>query len=261
MSDRSPAHVASSVSQVTANDVDITIMVPCFNEELNIETSLDVLLEAFRPLKWTYELLVVDDGSRDRTAEIIGAFMASHPQAPITFVRNATNMGLGFNYFAAAHLGRGRHYMLINGDNDVPPETIRTMVNSIEADSLAIFYPVDSRPWQRRALSRTFVMLVRMLSGTRLQHYNSGAVYKSEQVRGWNNRANGYGYQAEFLCHLVRDPRCRYVEIPIHIQTRHKGRSKAFTLRNLGSIASSLGRILLNRFKQPLPKGGVHEHT
>jgi glycosyltransferase involved in cell wall biosynthesis len=57
----------------------------------------------------TYDIVIIDDCSRDRSVDLICEFMARHPDLPITLYVNKVNQGLGANCAEAAFRGRGRY--------------------------------------------------------------------------------------------------------------------------------------------------------
>ena len=65
------------------DELDLTIFIPCRNEEGNIGRTLNEIVEALKPYPYTYELIVADDASRDSSIAEIEAFMAAHPQVRI----------------------------------------------------------------------------------------------------------------------------------------------------------------------------------
>src|SRR6266852_1422696 len=98
-------------------ELDLTLFVACFNEEPNIVGTLDAIQEAMKELPLTYEIIVVDDASRDGSVEAVKAYQLRTPSVSLTLVENPTNRGLAHNFAEAAFLGRGRYYKLVCGDN------------------------------------------------------------------------------------------------------------------------------------------------
>ena len=66
----------------------IDIVIPAFNEEGNIARAIETLFTRLAPLPYRFELIVVDDGSRDRTAEIAAGFVGRHPVRVVRLTRN-----------------------------------------------------------------------------------------------------------------------------------------------------------------------------
>ena len=99
-----------------ADSCDLTIFIACFNEEQGILSTLDKVLGALKDVGCTYDIVVIDDASTDRTVELVRAFLASHPQEPITLYVNELNQGLGANFAEGAFRGRGRYYRLVITD-------------------------------------------------------------------------------------------------------------------------------------------------
>jgi len=128
--------------------LDLTIIVPCFNEEANVSDTLDTVLAAMAELPWSYEILVIDDGSADRTSEVVEEYRATRSEAPIRLYRNAVNVGLTRTYVDGAFRGRGKYYRLVCGDNVEPRETIEAVFRDLGKADLIIPYhpPVPGKP-------------------------------------------------------------------------------------------------------------------
>jgi glycosyltransferase involved in cell wall biosynthesis len=195
-----------------------------------------------------YEILVVDDASEDGTVEEVVACCRRYPTVPLKLIRNAFCRGLGRNYFVAAQRARGEYFMLVNGDAAEPPESIKAILDCLgRADAIVPYFGLnETRTFARRMLSRTFTVMVSLLSGHRLRYYNGPVLHRTENVRMWCADTAGFGYQAELLCRLL-DEGMTVHEVLIANSDRSRGASKAMTLSSLLSIANTLFHIGLRR--------------
>jgi dolichol-phosphate mannosyltransferase len=240
--------VGQAVPQQHSDSVDITFYVPCLNEERNVPGTLDVIGKAVAATGVSYEILVVDDGSTDRTSAVVESFGAAHPDVPLRLIRNPRTQGVGYNFAAGARVGRGKYYMLVNGDNVERVEVLTALLGRLgQADILIPYFGrLDQRPLARRLVSRAFARLVNVLSGTKVHYYNGAVVHLRENVVRWHPGTRGFAYQAELITRLIRHG-ASYIEMEVPGQERQQGASKAFRLRNFLSVSGSLARILLRR--------------
>src|SRR5215471_14256156 len=104
--------------------LDLSIVVPCLNEQHHIGPTLDTIVAAMMELPYSYDVVVVDDGSTDDTSQVVENYIPAHPELPIRIVKHATNRGLSTSYVDAAFLGRGTYYRLVCGDNAEPKESM-----------------------------------------------------------------------------------------------------------------------------------------
>ena len=98
--------------------VDLTVVVPAYNEELRITRMLDEATEylASRGPALSWEVIVVDDGSRDRTAEVVQAYAARRGGLPVRVMRLARNKGKGGTVRCGMLAGRGRLLLMADAD-------------------------------------------------------------------------------------------------------------------------------------------------
>jgi glycosyltransferase involved in cell wall biosynthesis len=232
----------------SANGIDLTLFVACYNEEQNIVATLDTVVETLRELPLTYEVIVVDDGSRDRSWELLLEYQKQHPALALVLVRNVVNCGLARNFAEAAFLGRGRYYKLLCGDNVESSETLKAVFAQVGKADLVIPYHknIVGRSWLRRFLSRTYTRLVNLLSGQSLRYYNGCGLYRRVDVMRWHSRSSGFGFQAELVTQLLAEG-AAYIEVPITAMERQNGSSTALRLRNWISVGCSLLNIFLCR--------------
>src|SRR5262249_16081279 len=104
LSDLAPNKCTMAVSPLE-NHLDLTLFVVCYNEEENIVGTMETVLEALGEFDFTWEIIIIDDASKDRSVEIIQDFLSKHPDLPITLKVREFNVGLGQNYIEAAFLG------------------------------------------------------------------------------------------------------------------------------------------------------------
>ena len=248
----------------TAGELDLTVFVACFNEEANILATLDTLQEAFRDVRFSWEILVIDDGSEDRTVERVEEYIRRHPRVPIRLIVNETNRGLAQNYIEGAFLGRGEFYRLVCGDNVEDATTLRQVFSHIGKADMVIFYHGDNcRPLFRRILSRIYTGIVNFLSGYRLRYYNGCAIHHRYNVMRWHTNYHGFGFQADLICRLL-DQGFDYIEVPIRAVERAEGHSKALNLKNLLSVVHtfldlSIRRIAKAWFRRKRVRPRFHE--
>jgi len=113
----------------------LTIVLPMFNEEGSIESTVNRIVKTLKPLDWTFEILIVNDGSTDRTLQFAETLQKEFES--INIIDLARNSGHMAALTAGLDLAKGRWVVTIDGDGQDPPELIPQMVASViesEAD-------------------------------------------------------------------------------------------------------------------------------
>jgi len=234
------------------NSIDLTIVIPCLNEAKNIQDTLNTVVAAMRELPYSYEALVIDDGSTDGTGPIVEAYRTAHPDIPLVLHRNAKNQGLTRTYVDGAFLGKGKYYRLVCGDNVEPAETLITVLSQLGKADMVIPYhsEVAGKSAFRRALSNVYTNLVNLLSGYHIHYYNGMALHLRYNVMRWGPYSFGFGFQAELVTRLL-DEGATMIEIPVAAEHREKaGKNSALNLRNFLSVSHTLVEIVIRRIRK-----------
>src|SRR5262249_48394523 len=105
--------------------LDLTVFVSCYNEREYITTTLETVRAALAELNaLSYEIIVIDDCSKDGSADVIEEYIRAHPDERIVLRRNGINLGWAQNFIDAAFIGKGRYYRVICGDASEPKSTM-----------------------------------------------------------------------------------------------------------------------------------------
>jgi polyisoprenyl-phosphate glycosyltransferase len=106
---------------------EISVVVPCFNEDAVLSETTRRLIASLEVIGWPFEIIYVDDGSRDNTARLLTELHGSDPR--IRVVRLSRNFGHQVAISAGLEYARGAAVVLIDADLQDPPEVICEMVD------------------------------------------------------------------------------------------------------------------------------------
>jgi glycosyltransferase involved in cell wall biosynthesis len=228
--------------------VDATFFIPCYNEEENVVGAIETVMAACQATDSSFEILVFDDASRDRTSEVVKAWQASHPNVSVKLFRMEKNRGVARNFVDGAFFGSGIYYRLVCGDNIEPQATHEALLREMGSADIIIpyFTEIRNRPLRRKIISRLYTMLVNLASGYHIRYYNGCPVYRRKDVMRYHVENTGFGYQAEFLTRLIYEGRS-YKEVPLIAYDREG--STAINLKNLLSVGNSLFTVVMRRLR------------
>src|SRR5215471_2405224 len=232
--------------------LDVTIVVPCLNEQHHIGPTLDTVVAAMMELPYSYEVLVVDDGSSDDTSKIVETYMEAHPGLPIRLIKRPVTRGLATSYVDGAFLGRGTYYRLVCGDNVEPKETLVACFKELgKADMIVPYHvAVPGKSAARKGLSKLYTGLVNMFSGYRIRYYNGLAMHLRYNVMRWGPYSFGFGFQAELITRLL-DEGASFIEVPVMAtHTEKSGLNSALNYKNFLSVSHTLLEVLLRRIRK-----------
>jgi glycosyltransferase involved in cell wall biosynthesis len=230
--------------------LDLTVFISCYNEAEYIVATMETVGEALNEIGTiSYEIIVVDDCSKDRSNETVKEYILAHPEERILLRTNRTNRGLAQNYLDVAFVGKGKYYRLICGDNAEPKETIVAVFREIgQADMIIPYYVTsEGKSLYRRSISNTYAGIVNLISGFRLHYYNGLAVHLRYNVMRWHPNTRGFGFQADIICMLL-DQGFSYKQVPVKtVERRVSGSSNALTFKNMLSVAHTMVDLFFRR--------------
>jgi dolichol-phosphate mannosyltransferase len=232
-------------SRATAGtQIDLTFVVPALNEEKNIANTLSSIFSALAayPEK-TAEVIVVDDGSSDRTAFTVEVFAKANPA--VSLIKNPRNLGLGASLQVAITKAGGKSLLIVPGDNDMPEVTLRELIGMTgRADMVMCFFlNREMRGRMRNLLSTLFGLLYSTCFDVYPQYINGPCVYPVGKLKTLSLFSTRFSIVAEINVKLLRQG-VSFIEVPSYRQVGMNG-STSFSLRNLWETASVFCRLLV----------------
>jgi glycosyltransferase involved in cell wall biosynthesis len=156
----------------------VSVVVACYNEQQTLLASVTELLATLEDLGRPFELIFVDDVSRDRTRELIAQILAAHPERELRAILHERNLGRGGSVSDGFRAARGDVVGYLDIDLEVHCRYIPSLVQAIErgADVATVrrIYALQLRHLDRYLMSRGYSWLVKRLLGTRLQDTETG---------------------------------------------------------------------------------------
>ena len=124
----------SSKSETSA--FQLSIIVPSFNEEVRLPASLHLIAAYVSSANYSTEVLVVDDGSKDRTAEVAASFADRIPNLRV--LRNGENRGKGYSVRHGMQEARGEYVLFSDADLSAPIEEADKLLSALRQYDIAI---------------------------------------------------------------------------------------------------------------------------
>ncbi len=227
------------------NKPTISIIIPALNEEKNIKPTIEEVVAAIGNDFSSYEILIFDDCSKDRTGLIADELSSKNKN--VSVIHNANRLGLGGNYKRGVELAKNDYIMLIPGDNQFLRDSLKQIFLPLGAADIIIPYTLNYRirPLHRQFISRAFTSLVNLLFGLKLKYYNGIVIHKKRIIKSVPISSNGFAYQAEILVRLIKSGHS-YKEVGVNILERSHGKSNAFTSKNIYSVLKTLSKLFVD---------------
>jgi glycosyltransferase involved in cell wall biosynthesis len=203
--------------------LELSIVVPLYNEELNVVPLFEELTRALHHAGVSYELILVDDGSTDQTFSRLVAVQSSDPRARV--IRFTRNFGQTAAFAAGFAIARGRLIATIDGDlqND-PADIARLLLHTTEFD-LVCGWRKDRKDdfLTRHVPSVAANWLIGIVSGVRVHDIGcSLKVGRAEFLKRLKLRPGTHRY----LPALASQLGARITEVVVNHRPRQFGRSK-----------------------------------
>lgn len=204
----------------------VSVIIPCYNEEATIE---ELLLRVLRADfgTWKKEIIVVDDGSKDSTREILSRYKG---REPFNIIFHAKNQGKGGAERTAIAQARGDYLVLQDADLEYDPNEIKKLLDVVDASGVPIVFGSRNMETHWHRIRDFFAIsvgvwgsthFVNLLYGTRLT--DAWTCYKlfSREV-AQKARFIGSGFEADYL--FIGDAAAQGYEI-VEVPITHKPRT------------------------------------
>jgi dolichyl-phosphate beta-glucosyltransferase len=229
---------------------ELSVIVPAFDEEMRLLPTLRRLEEWLAVWGRSWEVIVVDDGSRDRTAEVAEDFAVDRPAFRV--LRLGRNRGKGAAVRAGFRESRGDLVLFTDADLSTPIEELDRMVGELDRGQdfvLASRALPDSnveihQAWYRERMGKTFNGFVRLATGIPIRDTQCGfKLLRGEDARALAKemREDGFAFDVELVL-LARRRGMRLREFPV--TWRNDAGSRVSPVRDSVRMLASLGRIV-----------------
>ncbi len=214
------------------NKYSLSVIMPALNEEDNIKDSIESTLKAIDKCNIDGEIIIVNDGSTDKTLEIVNKIIQRDKR--IKLINHKKPEGIGYSFFDGAKRSIKDIVVMIPGDNENIPEATLAFFNLLEEVDIIIpfIHNIEVRHKGRRIISSIYRFIINISFGTNLNYTNGTVFYRRCILDDIKLHSFGFFYQTELLIKLIRKGYL-FSEVPNLLSSRNSGKSKATTLFSL----------------------------
>jgi glycosyltransferase involved in cell wall biosynthesis len=234
----------------------VSVVLACYNEAEHIEESFREIRETLDQSGWPWEILFVDDVSRDATREILKGIVEAHPGLDLKLILHERNRGRGATVTDGFRAARGEVAGYLDVDLEVHcryiPSLVRAIDNGADIATVRRIYAFQITSLDRYFMSRGYSFLVRYLLGVPFRDTETGyKFFRRETVLPLLDEIQdeGWFWDTEFMARAARRG-LRVEEVPGAYIRRD---DKTSTVRGLRDSVRYFVQLL--RFRRALGRG------
>ena len=230
-------------------DPDYSIVIPAYNEEARLPATLEKVLAFVRDQRWPAEVIVVNDGSRDATADMVRRLAAREPM--LRLVENPGNHGKGYSVRNGILQARGKIVLFSDADLSSPiteaPKLLAALAGgadvAIGSRWMRAELQTKRQSWLRQVLGRVFNLLARVLLGLQFHDTQCGfkaftreaaqAIFPLQKIERW-----GFDPEILFLA-----PKLGFHVEEVPVLWGHSGGERIHPLRDGAKMLLDMLRI------------------
>ena len=242
---------------------EISIIIPAFEEEVRVGDSITRILSFVRDAAMDAELIIVDDGSKDRTAEVAESAFETAGDIPTKVIRYEQNRGKGFAVKTGLLAASGKVALFSDADLSTPIDELPKLVEPIHRGDYDLTFGSRAldrsligthQPWRREQGGKVFNLVVRTLTG--MPFWDTQCGFKAFNMSKFRPllglmQIDRFGFDVEFL-YVAHLHGLRLKEIPV--RWNNDERSKVSVLRDSARMFKEVTEIRRNA------KRGVYNH-
>jgi glycosyltransferase involved in cell wall biosynthesis len=232
-----------------------SIVIPAYNESVRIPATLELVVDCIRARKWDAEVIVVNDGSTDATAEVVRTFAQSAPE--VRLLENPGNRGKGYSVRAGMLHAQGNVVLFTDSDLSAPIEEAERLFAAIAGGAdiaigsrwLERGRQIQSQPLYRQFFGRCFNAVTRSVMGLRFADTQCGfkaftraaaqTVFRLQTIERW-------GFDPEILFIAIKRG---YWIIEVPVSWSHDERSRLSYLKDGMKMLQEIAIIRWNAFR------------
>lgn len=233
----------------------ITTFVPALNEQDNIRDTIESIYAAAELAGGVaFEIIVVNDGSQDRTAQVVQELIPKYPA--VSLINNEVNLGMGESLKKALRAAKFEKFLIVPGDNDMATDLIAALFKGAPRADLVIAYFLNRevRGVRRNVISVVFASVYMITFGIFVQYINGPCVYPTKRLRELDLKAQRFSIVVEATVKLLRSG-ATYYEVSGYMQKGLAG-STSLSWRNLLEVMRSYLRLVFEIRLRPGDKFG-----
>jgi len=207
---------------VEAKRAGLSIVMPAYNEEANVAKAIRGVVEAAEPLFEEIEILVVDDGSRDRTAEKVCEAARADPR--VRLLRHSRNRGYGAAVTTGLRAARQPLIFYTDSDLQFDPRQVRDLLGRIDEFPVVVGYRRNRQDrWHRKLNAWAWNGLQRVCFGLAVRDVDCAfKLLRRDVLDGMPLVAQGAFFSTELLMR-ARAKGCRIAEVAVDHYPRRAG--------------------------------------
>lgn len=221
----------------------ISVIMPALNEENNIQSAINNTLKSFEDFKINGEIIVINDGSTDKTEDLVSHIMKYDSR--IRLIKHDVPKGIGASFWDGVDSAKGDTIVMLPGDNENDPWEIFRYHKLLEHVDVVIpfIFNREARSLFRNLLSYIYRYIINTTFLVNFNYTNGTVLYRKSILKGLGYRSDSFFFQTDILVRAVKRGYL-FAEVPYRLGVRKRGISKAITFPTFLQVAKGYLRLV-----------------
>jgi len=221
--------------------VDVSVIIPVFNEEKSVGKVLDEVKRVMKKTRKRFEIIAVDDGSKDASAEII------KKKKGVKLIQHLTNKGYGAALKTGIKASKGKYILIVDSDGTYPIQRIQDLVKLCGKYDMVVGARTGRHvyvPFLRRPAKWFLNKLANYLTGMKIPDLNSGMrIFRKEIAeRFFNLFPDGFSFTTTItIASLTSNYNVKFIPIDYY---RRKGKSSVHPIKDFTNFVYLIIRLV-----------------